>query len=53
MKTLYVTIKVVIDDKIDPDVFIDEVDYSFHGYGIIETEISHYILKEENNDVAI
>lgn len=47
MKTLYVTVKIVVQDDIDPNSFVEEVDYSFNGYGVIETEITDYNVKDE------
>ena len=40
MKTIYVEVKVTIEDDFDAYEVIQECDYSFTGDGIISTEIT-------------
>ena len=37
--TVYVLVRVKIDPNVDPFKVIEEVDYSFNGDGVIDSEI--------------
>lgn len=42
MKTVYVTVKVVVQDDTDVDELVSEVDYEFNDPAIVSTEIIDY-----------
>ena len=47
MKTIYLTIKLTIDEHIEDIVsYVDELDYIITAPGIIETEIVEFTEKE-------